>query len=260
MGPLKGLKILDLTRVLAGPYCTMILGDLGADVIKVEMPSSGDDSRHFGPFQNGESAYFMSLNRNKRSMTLNLKSEQGKKLLKELVKQVDVLVENFRPGTMEKLGLGYDVLKEINPKLIYAAASGFGHSGPYSKKPAYDGVVQAMGGIMSITGPKDGEPTRVGPSIGDIAAGLFTAIGVLAALNNKNETGQGQKVDVAMLDCQVAMLENAIARYVVTKEVPKPMGNRHTSIVPFEPFDSKDSKIVVAVGNDAIWKRFCGVR
>jgi len=259
MGPLKGLKILDLTRVLAGPYCTMILGDLGADVIKVEMPSSGDDSRHFGPFQNGESAYFMSLNRNKRSMTLNLKSEQGKKLLKELVKQVDVLVENFRPGTMEKLGLGYDVLKEINPKLIYAAASGFGHSGPYSKKPAYDGVVQAMGGIMSITGPKDGEPTRVGPSIGDIAAGLFTAIGVLAALNNKNETGQGQKVDVAMLDCQVAMLENAIARYVVTKEVPKPMGNRHTSIVPFEPFDSKDSKIVVAVGNDAIWKRFCGV-
>jgi len=259
MGPLKGLKILDLTRVLAGPYCTMILGDLGADVIKVEMPSSGDDSRHFGPFQNGESAYFMSLNRNKRSMTLNLKSEQGKKLLKELVKQVDVLVENFRPGTMEKLGLGYDVLKEINPKLIYAAASGFGHSGPYSKKPAYDGVVQAMGGIMSITGPKDGEPTRVGPSIGDIAAGLFTAIGVLAALNNKNETGLGQKVDVAMLDCQVAMLENAIARYVVTKEVPKPMGNRHTSIVPFEPFDSKDSKIVVAVGNDAIWKRFCAV-
>jgi len=259
MGPLKGLKILDLTRVLAGPYCTMLLGDLGANVIKVEMPKSGDDSRHFGPYQNGESAYFMSLNRNKRSMTLNLKHEDGKKLLKELVKQVDVIVENFRPGTMEKLGLGYDVLKEINPKLVYAAASGFGHSGPYSKKPAYDGVVQAMGGIMSITGAKGGEPTRVGPSIGDIAAGLFTTIGILAALNHKNESGQGQKVDVAMLDCQVAMLENAIARYVVTKEVPKPMGNRHTSIVPFEPFDSKDSKIVIAVGNDAIWKRFCGV-
>lgn len=259
MGPLNGLKILDLTRVLAGPYCTMLLADLGADVIKVEMPVTGDDSRHFGPYQNGESAYFMSLNRNKRSMTLNLKHEEGKKLLKELVKQVDVLVENFRPGTMEKLGLGYDVLKEINPALVYAASSGFGHSGPYSKKPAYDGVVQAMGGIMSITGPKDGEPTRVGPSIGDIAAGLFTTIGVLAALNHKNETGIGQKVDVAMLDCQVAMLENAIARYVVTKEIPKPMGNRHTSIVPFEPFDSKDSKIVVAVGNDGIWKRFCKV-
>lgn len=259
MGPLNGLKVLDMTRVLAGPYCTMLMADLGADVIKVEMPGTGDDSRHFGPYQNGESAYFMSLNRNKRSMTLNLKHEEGKKLLKELVKKVDVLVENFRPGTMEKLGLGYEVLKEINPKLIYAASSGFGHSGPYSKKPAYDGVVQAMGGIMSITGEKDGEPTRVGPSIGDIAAGLFTTIGILAALTHRNESGIGQKVDVAMLDCQVAMLENAIARYVVTKEVPKPMGNRHTSIVPFEPFESKDSKIVIAVGNDGIWKRFCSV-
>jgi len=259
MGPLEGLKVLDLTRVLAGPYCTMLLGDLGADIIKVEIPGKGDDSRHFGPYQNGESAYFMSLNRNKRSMTLNLKHDQGKLLLKDLVKKVDVIVENFRPGTMEKLGLGYDVLRELNPKIIYAAASGFGHSGPYSQKPAYDGVVQAMGGIMSITGPKGGEPTRVGPSIGDIAAGMFTAIGVLAALNHKNETGQGQKVDVAMLDCQVAMLENAIARYVVTNEVPKPAGNRHTSIVPFEPFDTKDSKIVVAAGNDAIWERFCKV-
>ncbi len=259
MGPLEGLKVLDLTRVLAGPYCTMILGDLGANIIKVEMPGTGDDSRHFGPYQNGESAYFMSLNRNKRSMTLNLKNEQGKTLLKELVKKVDIIIENFRPGTMEKLGLGYETLKTLNPKLIYAASSGFGHSGPYSKRPAYDGVVQAMGGIMSITGAKGGEPMRVGPSIGDIGAGLFTAIGVLAALNHKNLTGIGQKVDVAMLDCQVAMLENAIARYVVTKEVPKPAGNRHTSIVPFEPFDTLDSKIVVAAGNDGIWKRFCGV-
>lgn len=259
MGPLEGLKILDLTRVLAGPYCTMILADLGADVIKVEMPETGDDSRHFGPYQNGESAYFMSLNRNKRSMTLNLKHEQGQAMLKSLAGKVDVVVENFRPGTMEKLGLSYDVLKEINPSLVYAAASGFGHTGPYSGKPAYDGVVQAMGGIMSITGPEGGEPTRVGPSIGDIAAGLFTAIGVLAALNHRNKTGIGQKVDVAMLDCQVAMLENAIARYVVTKEVPRPMGNRHTSIVPFEPFETMDSKIVVAAGNDAIWKRFCTV-
>lgn len=259
MGPLEGLKVLDLTRVLAGPYCTMLLGDLGANIIKVEMPGTGDDSRHFGPYQNGESAYFMSLNRNKRSMTLNLKNEQGKNLLIELVKKVDVIIENFRPGTMEKLGLGYETLKAINPELIYAASSGFGHSGPYSKKPAYDGVVQAMGGIMSITGAVGGEPMRVGPSIGDIAAGLFTAIGVLAALNHKNLKGYGQKVDVAMLDCQVAMLENAIARYVVTKEVPKPAGNRHTSIVPFEPFETLDSKIVVAAGNDGIWKRFCHV-
>jgi len=259
MGPLEGLKVLDLTRVLAGTYCTMILGDLGADIIKVEIPKKGDDSRHFGPYQNGESAYFMSLNRNKRSLTLNLKTDEGKKLLKAFVKKVDVIVENFRPGTMEKLGLGYDVLKEVNPKIVYAAASGFGHSGPYSQKPAYDGVVQAMGGIMSITGQKDGEPTRVGHSIGDIAAGMFTAIGILSALNYRHESGLGQKVDVAMLDCQVAMLENAIARYVVTKEVPKPAGNRHTSIVPFEPFETKDSKIVVAVGNDALWRKFCDV-
>lgn len=259
MGPLEGIKVLDLTRVLAGPYCTMLLGDLGAEIIKVEVPVKGDDSRHFGPYQNGESAYFMSLNRNKMSMTLNLKTEKGKNLLRNLVKKVDVLVENFRPGTMEKLGLGYDVLKDINPKLIYAASSGFGHTGPYSQRPAYDGVVQAMGGIMSITGAKDGEPTRVGPSIGDISAGLFTTIGILAALNHRHEKGIGQKVDVAMLDCQVAMLENAIARYVVTKEVPKPMGNRHTSIVPFEPFDTQDQKLVIAVGNDQIWQRFCQV-
>ncbi len=259
MGPLEGLKILDLTRVLAGPYCTMLLGDLGAEIIKVEAPVKGDDSRQFGPYQNGESAYFMSLNRNKKSITLNLKKDEGKSILKALVNEVDVIIENFRPGTMEKLGLGYDVLKEINPKIIYAASSGFGHSGPYSQRPAYDGVVQAMGGIMSITGAKDGEPTRVGPSIGDIAAGLFTAIGVLSALNYRNEKGIGQKVDVAMLDCQVAMLENAIARYVVTKEVPKPAGNRHTSIVPFEPFDTADSKLVIAVGNDSLWLKYCEV-
>ncbi len=257
MGPLEGIKILDLTRVLAGPYCTMILGDLGADVIKVEMPGVGDDARHFGPYINGESAYFMSLNRNKRSIVLNLKSEEGKQVLKDMIKSVDVIVENFRPGTMEKLGLSYEELKKHNPKIIYAASSGFGHSGPYSKKPAYDGVVQAMGGIMSITGEKGGKPTRVGPSIGDIAAGLFTCIGVLAALTSRNETGEGQKVDVAMLDCQVAILENAIARYVVTKEAPKPAGNRHTSIVPFEPFDTSDGELMIAVGNDAIWSRFC---
>lgn len=259
MGPLQGLKVLDLTRVLAGPYCTMLLGDLGAEIIKIEVPEKGDDSRHFGPYQHGESAYFMSLNRNKKSVTLNLKTEQGKEILKSFVTKVDVIVENFRPGTMEKLGLGYDVLKELNPKIIYAAASGFGHTGPYSQRPAYDGVVQAMGGIMSITGAEGGEPTRVGPSIGDIGAGLFTAIGVLAAVNHRHVTGVGQKVDVAMLDCQVAMLENAIARYVVTNSVPKPAGNKHSSIVPFEPFHTKDSQIVVAVGNDQIWKRFCKV-
>ena len=255
--PLENIKVLDLTRVLAGPYSTMILGDLGADIIKVEMPVIGDDARHFGPYMNSESAYFMSLNRNKRSITLNLKTAKGKEVLLEMVKKVDVLVENFRPGTMEKLGLGYEELKVINPKLIYAASSGYGHTGPYSKRAAYDAVVQAMGGLMSITGKEGGEPTRVGTSVGDITAGLFTTIGILAALNSRHETGKGQKVDVAMLDCQVAILENAIARYVVTGEIPKPGGNKHPSIVPFEPFETVDGQIMVAAGNDALWASFC---
>lgn len=256
---LKGIKILDLTRVLAGPYCTMILADMGAEVIKVEEPVKGDDSRHFGPYINGESAYFMSINRNKKSMTLNLKHEEAKAQLLKLVAQVDVIVENFKPGTMEKLGLGYAVLKEINPRLIYAATSGFGHTGPYSKRPAYDGVVQAMGGIMSITGQKGGKPTRVGPSIGDIMAGMFTAIGILGALRYRDQHGVGQKVDVAMLDCQVAVLENAISRYFVNGDSPEPEGNRHASIVPFEPFDTIDGEIMLAVGNDNLWKKFCAL-
>ncbi|MGV8146798.1 MAG: CaiB/BaiF CoA transferase family protein [Alkaliphilus sp.] len=254
---LEGVKILDLTRVLAGPYATMILADLGADVVKIEMPETGDDSRYFGPHIKGESAYFMSINRNKRSMTLNLKKEEGKKLFLEMIKEFDVVVENFRPGTMEKLGLGYDMLKTVNPKLVYAAASGYGHTGPYSKRAAYDAVVQAMGGLMSITGELGGKPTRVGSSIGDITAGLFTTIGILAALANRKMTGKGQMVDVAMLDCQVAILENAIARYTANGEIPEPMGNRHSAIVPFEPFETSDGEIMIAVGNDVIWQKFC---
>lgn len=255
--PLENIKVLDLTRVLAGPYATMILGDLGADIIKVEMPVVGDDARHFGPYMNSESAYFMSLNRNKRSITLNLKSEKGRQILLDMVKEVDVIVENFRPGTMEKLGLGYEDLIKINPKLIYAASSGYGHTGPYSKRAAYDAVVQAMGGLMSITGKEGGEPTRVGTSVGDITAGLFTTIGILAAVNSRNETGKGQKVDVAMLDCQVAILENAISRYVVTGDIPAPGGNKHPSIVPFEPFETENGQIMVAAGNDVLWSNFC---
>lgn len=252
---LENIKVLDLSRVLAGPYCTMLLADMGAEVIKVEAPKTGDDSRQFGPYIEGESAYFMSVNRNKKSITLNLKSEEGKKVFWDLIKKCDVVVENFRPGTMEKLGLGYDEIKKVNPQIIYAAASGFGHSGPYSKRPAYDAVVQAMGGIMSITGPKEGPMTRVGASIGDIGAGLFTAIGILGALNYRNLTGVGQKVDVAMLDCQVAMLENAIARYLVTGNVPLHAGNRHTSITPFEPFDTADGQIMIAAGNDVLYQK-----
>jgi CoA:oxalate CoA-transferase len=257
LNALNNLKIIDLTRVLAGPYCTMILADLGADVIKIEIPEKGDDSRHFGPYINEESAYFMSLNRNKKSITLNLKSTKGKEILKELIKDADIIVENFRPGTMEKLGLDYKILKEINPQIIYASSTGFGHTGPYSERPAYDGVIQAMGGIMSITGQQDGEPTRVGPSIGDIFSGVFTAIGILSAVNKRNETGKGSFVDVAMLDCQVGILENAIARYYATGISPKPSGNKHTSIVPFEPFDTMDGEIVIAAGNDNLWKKLC---
>ena len=257
MGALSDIKVLDLTRVLAGPYCTMMLADLGAEIIKVEQPIVGDDARAFGPYMEGESGYFMSINRNKESMTVNLKSPEGKEIIKAMVKEVDVVVENFRPGTMKKLGLDYEVLKEINPRIIYAASTGYGQSGPYSQRPAYDAVVQAMGGIMSITGQPGGEPTRVGSSIGDIIAGIMTAIGILAALHERENSGLGQMVDVAMLDCQVAILENAITRYLYTGDVPHPIGNRHPSIVPFEPFATKSNQIIVAIGNDRLWVTFC---
>ncbi len=255
--PLEGIRVLDLTRVLAGPYCTMVLSDLGAEVVKVEQPGKGDDSRYFGPFKNEESLYFVSINREKKSVSLNLKSEKGKELFRKLVPQFDVLVENFRPGVMKKLGLGYEELKKLHPGLIYAASSGFGHSGPDSLKPAYDILVQAMGGIMSITGWPDSPPTRVGASIGDITAALFTAIGVLAALHQRNTTGAGQMIDVAMLDCQVAILENALARFQVTRENPQPLGNRHPTITPFQVYSTSDDYVVVAMGNDSLWKTFC---
>ncbi len=255
--PLSGLRVLDLTRVLAGPYCTMVLADLGAEVIKVEVPGRGDDARHFGPFVGPESAYFMSLNRNKKSVALNLKHERGRQVFLKLVRRADVLVENFRPGTMDKLGLGYGRLSAENPALVYAAISGFGHTGPYRTKPAYDIVVQGMGGIMSITGHPGGPPTRVGASIGDITAGLFGAVGILAALRERERTGRGRFVDVAMLDCQVAILENAIARYEVSGEVPGPIGNRHPSITPFTAVEASDGYLIIAVGNDALWEKFC---
>ena len=255
--PLAGIKVLDLTRVLAGPYCTMVLRDLGAEVIKVELPGKGDDSRGFGPFKEGKSLYFLSLNRDKQSIALNLKTEEGKEILRKLVTQVDILVENYRPGTMEKLGLGYEALKKINPKLIYAASSGFGHSGPDSEKPAYDMLVQAMGGIISITGWPDMPPTRVGMSIGDITASLFTVIGICSALYQRSLSGEGQKIDVAMLDCQVAILENALARYQVNHENPQPLGNRHPTISPFQAFKASDDYLVIAVGNDVLWQKLC---
>lgn len=254
-GPLGGLVVLDLSRVLAGPYATMVLADLGARVIKVETPEGGDDARHFGPFVEGKSAYYMSLNRGKESIALNLKADADRAIFADLVKAADILVENYRPGTMDKLGLGWPVLQELNPRLIYAAVSGFGHTGPYSHRAAYDMVVQGMGGIMSVTGYPDGEPTRVGTSVGDITAGLFGVAGILSSVVEREKTGQGMMVDVAMLDCQVAILENAIARYFADGQVPGPLGARHPSITPFEALPVKDGHIIVAAGNDALFKK-----
>jgi CoA:oxalate CoA-transferase len=258
-GPLKNLLVLDLTRVLVGPYCTMMLSDLGARVIKVEAPEVGDDSRKFGPFIEDYSAYFMSLNRGKESIALNLKNEDDKKIFDKILAKADILVENFKPGTLEKWGYGWkDVCKKY-PRLIYASASGFGQTGPLKELPAYDMVVQGMGGLMSVTGHPDSEPTRVGTSIGDITAGLFTAIGINAALYDRQKTGKGMFIDVSMLDCQIAILENAIARYLSKNEIPKPMGSRHPAIAPFEAFRTKDSYIIIAAGNDKLFEKLCNI-
>jgi CoA:oxalate CoA-transferase len=258
-GPLSGVTVLDLTRVLAGPYCTMVLADLGARVIKVERPGDGDDARSIGPFVRAKSAYFMSLNRGKESISLDLRDPADREVFEKLLPRADVLVENYRAGVMEKMGYGWETLHARHSRLIYAAASGFGHTGPYAERPAYDLVVQGMGGLMSLTGQPGSGPTRVGTSIGDIAAGLFTAIGVNAALYHRELTGEGTKIDVAMLDCQVALLENAIARYVATGQVPGPLGSRHPSITPFEAFASADGHLIIAAGNDGLFRKLCDV-
>jgi CoA:oxalate CoA-transferase len=258
-GPLADVTVLDLTRVLAGPYCTMVLADLGARVIKVERPGGGDDARAIGPFVKEQSAYFMSLNRGKESISLDLRDPADREIFEKLLPRADVLVENYRAGVMEKLGYGWETLHARHPRLIYAAASGFGHTGPYAGRPAYDLVAQGMGGLMSLTGQPGSEPTRVGTSIGDIAAGLFTAVGVNAALYHRQLTGEGTKIDVAMLDCQVALLENAIARYVATAQVPGPLGSRHPSITPFEAFACADGHLIIAAGNDGLFRKLCDV-
>ena len=256
-GPLKDLLVVDLTRVLVGPYCTMILSDLGARIIKIEAPEIGDDSRNFGPFVKDYSAYFMSLNRGKESIALNLKNENDKKIFEKILAKADILVENFKPGTLEKWGYGWKEVNKKFPKLIYASASGFGQTGPLKELPAYDMVVQGMGGLMSVTGQPNSEPTRVGTSIGDITAGLFTAIGINAALYDREKTGKGMYIDVSMLDCQIAILENAIARSLSKNEIPKPMGSRHPSIAPFEAFKTKNSYIIIAAGNDKLFENLC---
>jgi CoA:oxalate CoA-transferase len=252
-GPLSGIVILDLSRILAGPYCTLLMAELGARVIKVEPPPGGDDARQYGPFKNGKSAYFASVNRGKESIVLDLKSAAGRGIFDRLLDKADALVENFRPGTMEKLGYGWDSLHARYPRLVYAAASGFGHTGPYSHYPAYDMVVQGLGGIMSITGHPGMPLTRIGTSIGDLGGGLFAAVALNAALLHRERSGEATKVDVALFDCQLALLENAIMRYTTTGEIPGPMGARHPSITPFEAFATADGHIIIAAGNDGLF-------
>jgi len=254
--PLERIRIIDLSWVLSGPYTTMVLNDLGAEVIKIERPGIGDIARGNGPFIDGISSYFLSLNRGKKSITLDLTSETGKEIFLKLVAKADVVVENFVPGTMERLGLGYDLLRKRNPKIIYATISGFGQTGPEAKKPALDVTIQARGGIMSLTGEPGGPPIRPGASFGDIIAGLFACIGILSALIERDKSDEGQLIDMSMLDCQVAVMENAFERYFATGEVPKALGTRHPIFTPFQVFETKDNYIALAIVGHQ-WPLFC---
>ena len=256
-GALAGVKILDLTRVLAGPVCTMMLADLGADVVKIEIPGKGDDSRAFSPFQNGESAYFMNLNRNKKGITLNMKSEKGKKIFLDMVKKADMVVENFRPGVMERLGFGYEDLKKVNPSIIYGAVSGFGHTGPYSQRPGYDAIGQAMSGLMSTTGWPETGPTRIGMPMADYLAGQSTTIALLAALYYRKVTGRGQKVDIGLMDSGIASMQVIQDYYLVEGRLPQPIGNRYESNYPTDGFPTADGQMMVSAANDKLWKAMC---
>lgn len=256
-GALEDLLVLDLTRVVAGPFCGSVLGDMGARVIKIENPAGGDDSRAYGPYVNGESAYFAMLNRSKEGITLNLKAPEGKALFLQLVKKADILLENYRPGVMDKLGLGYDILKNINDQLIYAAVSGFGSYGPYSQRPGYDILAQAMGGLMSLTGPKGGGPTRAGNAMGDMLAGMNMTIGVLAAVHARSLIGHGQRVDVALVDSIIVSLENAFTRYWNTGEIYQRNGNAYAALAPYDSYQAKDGLVIIACGNQSLYEKFC---
>ncbi|MDR7522736.1 MAG: CoA transferase [Armatimonadota bacterium] len=257
LAPLSDLLVVDLTRALAGPYCTLMLGDLGARVIKVETPETGDDTRGWGPpFLNGESTYFLGINRNKESLTLNLKHPEGQEVLRRLLVRGDVLVENFRPGTMDRFGFGHATVSALNPRLVYCSISGFGQDGPYRERVAYDLILQGMGGLMGITGEEGGPPVKVGVAVTDIAAGMFAAYGILAALRVRDRTGQGQHVDVSMLDGQVAWMTYQAGYYFATGENPKRLGSAHPSLVPYQAFRTQDGYINIAVGSEAIWSRF----
>lgn len=256
LGALEGITVLDLTRVLAGPFCSMMMADMGANVIKIEETGKGADERQMGPFVNGESAYYMNLNRNKKGVSLNLKSAKGKQIFKDLVKKADVVLENYRPGTMAKLGLGYDVLREINPGIIYAAVSGFGQYGPYTKRPGYDIISQAMSGLMSTTGWPGGAPTRTGTAMGDVLGGLSVTIGILSAIYNRSHTGRGQVVDVALVDSAVASLEIINMIYLAEGRLPQRIGNRYESVYPYDSFQAKDDLVIIGAGNDKLFALF----
>lgn len=258
MGPLQGIKVLDLSRILAGPFCSMILADLGAEVMKVEEPKEGDETRSWGPpFVEKESAYYLSINRNKKSIAIDLRQEEGREIVLELARRSDVALENFRPGVAEKLGVDYPSLKAANPSLIYCSISGFGQDGPYRELPAYDIILQGMGGLMGITGEPGGRPVKVGVAISDLAAGLQAAIGLLAALLKREQDGRGQHLDISMLDAQVFLLAPMIPAYFATGTVPEPMGSAHPSIVPYQAFPTKDISINIAVTNEKFWQAFC---
>jgi len=256
-GALNGIRVLDLTRVLAGPFCTMLLGDMGAEIIKIEVPGQGDDSRRYPPFIGKESAYFMNLNRNKKSVVLNLKHPKAKAIFLDLVERSDVVIENFRPGTMEKLGLGYDTLKARNSRIVYSCISGFGHSGPYKNLPGYDIIGQAMGGIMSITGWPNSPPTRTGTAIADVLAGLSACIGILTSLLAVRNGRTGQKVDIALVDSVVSAMETIIQIYLVENREPQRTGNRYEFIYPYDTFKAQDGWVIIAVGNNKLWETFC---
>src|SRR5215216_2068207 len=257
MQPLNGIRVLDLSRVLAGPYCTMVLGDLGADVIKVESPE-GDETRGWGPpFAAGESAYYLCVNRNKRSISVDFKTDAGREILHKLIQRSDILVENFRPGTLARFGLDFESAAAINPNLIYCSISGFGQTGPLHDKPGYDFMIQAMGGLMSITGEPDGEPMKVGVAVADLFAGQNAVIAILAALQARLQTGKGQYLDISLFDSQMAMLANVASNYLISGSLPKRYGNAHANIVPYQSFQASDAWIVIAVGNDKQFARLC---
>jgi crotonobetainyl-CoA:carnitine CoA-transferase CaiB-like acyl-CoA transferase len=259
-GPLKGLRVLDLTRVLAGPTCTQMLGDLGAEVIKIERPEAGDDTRGFAPPfwpETKESAYFLGVNRNKKSLTLDIAQAEGQAIIHQLLEGCDILVENFKVGALAKYGLGYEQLKAKHPGLIYCSITGFGQTGPYAPRPGYDSLIQAMGGVMSLTGEPEGLPQKVGIPVADLFAGLYGCIGILAALRHKERTGHGQQIDIGMLDTHVAWLANQGMNFLATGENPERLGNQHPNIVPYQVFPTKDGHIVLSVGNDPTFERFC---